>query len=567
MGWGPPRNGAPPAVCSMRILPVIPSRWALAGLLVALVVVAWAGGLHGDFVLDDGIEIVGNRTVRTLDRWEAGLGAGTGGPLVVLTWAVEWRLWGADPFGYHVVNVLVHALNAVLALFLGEEVFGRLGARRPHLPALAAAALWALHPMTTEAVTHLAGLTEALAGTFCLAAVLGWLRGWREGRIVLLALSFLAFLAGMTTHPLAAAVPLLILLCEAVLPSGHPRRALPWLAPHLLVVGIAAAAGMAVRGAPVAPLWTRPAGEQVVTQAEVVSRTLGLWLLPVGQSAFHDVAAITDLTGPRALSSLALAGLLGALAVLVGRRHPWVALAAGWFGIALLPSSLLPLPGIMAERRAYLAGWGLCAGASALFLPAGARWPRVTGLLAAAVVLALGAATGARQAVWDSDVALWREAVQRQPGSAVAWTALGDALREDAGGAETAYRTAIRLDGDRPDAWSRLGSLLADAGRVEEARSLWMQVLRRRPTSCEAYDALGELHVRQRAWTLAAGQYRSALAWCPSDVRAHLALGHLHWGPLGDPALAAWHYQQVLALDPGSVEAPIVRERLLGLTR
>ncbi|MBN1334621.1 MAG: tetratricopeptide repeat protein [Deltaproteobacteria bacterium] len=545
-------------------------RWASAGFLVALVAVAWANGLGGGFVHGDEAEIFGHPSLGRLERWGPVLAYDASRPLVALTWAVDARLWGEDPFGYHVVNVAIHALNAVLALLVGERVFARLGARRPLGSALAAAALWAVHPMTTEAVTHLAGRSEALAATFCLGAVLEWLRWRREGGTFPFVLSFLAFLAAMATREVAVAVPLLLLLCEAALPGGRLGKAWPWMLPHALVIGAVAVLRQVVHGTLTTPIWLRPLHVQVPTQAEVALRSLGLWVLPVGQTLFHDVPPVTDPLGTRSLAALALVGLLVVLAVRVGRRRPWVAFAAGWFGILLLPSSsIVPLPETMAEHRTYLAGWAVCGTAGALLGSLGARWPRVAGLLATIGVVALGGATWARNAVWGSEVALWQEAVRRAPESAAAWQALGDALRREGDplGAEAAYRATLRIDDDRLDAWNALGATLAEAGRSEEARSAWLQALRRHPTSCATHDHLGWLHVRERSWDQALQAFHATLAWCPGDVEAHYGLASIYWEPRRDPVLAARHYQEVLSLDSAFPEASLVRERLLSLTR
>ena len=266
------------------------ARWLGFALLVVLIALAWANGLTGAFTYDDKVEVVGNRTIRTLEQWHAVLGYNASRPLVILTWALDWRLWGLDPLGYHVVNVAVHAVNAGLVFLLGEALCRRLALRQPLVTALAAAAVWAVHPMNTEAVTYVTGRSESLCATFYLATVLCWMR-WRrtrDGFQLLLALG--AFIMAAATKEVAATIPAALLVVELLVPGPQPMRRRDWLAmvPFWLLVAAGAAARKMLYGVFVTDQWLRPPGVQLATEVEVVLRYLQLWLAPVSQSGFHD---------------------------------------------------------------------------------------------------------------------------------------------------------------------------------------------------------------------------------------------------------------------------------------
>ena len=148
--------------------------------LVACGVAALLGGvvylnaLHNPFVYDDYHTVVENASIaRVTDLRAIVLGAVTR-PIVNFSYAVDRALWGTKPLGFHVTNVLLHMLNVVLLFALARRL------SEDRLAAFAAAALFAVHPMMTEAVGYIAGRSEVLCATFFLPAVMcgrRWLRG------------------------------------------------------------------------------------------------------------------------------------------------------------------------------------------------------------------------------------------------------------------------------------------------------------------------------------------------------------------------------------------------------
>jgi tetratricopeptide (TPR) repeat protein len=568
-------------------------RWILLGLMAVLVAAAWANGLAGEFTYDDKVEVVGNRTLRFLHNLGEIVGYNVSRPVVILSWALDWRLWGQNPVGYHVVNVLIHALNAILAFLLVEEILRRADAGDPRQRtrlAFAAAAAWALHPMTTEAVTYVTGRSESLCATFILGALIYWTRWRRAGEAFDLALSGACLLLGLATKEVAAVLPLLLLLLELGLPQpaeasspGPSRRAVALAlgAAWAVILG-ALLARRLIYGVFLTDAWIRPIGVQLLTEAEVVTRYLRLWLLPVGQSVFHDHPVSDGLFSLRTalslllLLSLAVAALLASLrlrrlegeAVRIAAPLPFL---FGFFLVSLLPSSsFVPLKETMAEHRAYLAGLAVCVSVVLLVQMARLRF-RLPGLgmpLLLLLLATLGGLTHLRNRCWRTEVALWGDAVSKNPSSAEANYGHGDALRfaGQFDAAEKAYRRCVELDPDYLDAMNNLGIALAERGHHTEARETWRQALRRQPSYCKAHNNLGWLAYRMGRWDEALVEFRTTLSWCPDDVQANYGLGNVYFGPRRDVALATRHYEALLALDPEFVEAETVRKRLLSLT-
>jgi tetratricopeptide (TPR) repeat protein len=209
-------------------------------------------------------------------------------------------------------------------------------------------------------------------------------------------------------------------------------------------------------------------------------------------------------------------------------------------------TGVLPLREVMAEHRAYLAGFGIA-------LIAAERWPAgVRARAAAALVCAtLAGATVHRAWVWADEARLWQDAVDVNPASAPAWRALGDAhrLARRFPEAERAYRTALEREPADTDAQLNLGIVRAEQGGTEEARRLWKGLLKANPRACAAHNNLAALALREGDSLAAIDGWQASLNACPNDLLAHLNLGLLY-ARVGDAPRAAFHLSAFLERAP-----------------
>ncbi len=519
--------------------------WLGFGALLVAIGIAWAPALHAPFTYDDRVEVVGNRTIRWLDAIGAIASYNTSRPLLIATYALNWRLGGLDPFGYHVLSVAIHALNAVLAWRLAARLVS---------PGRAAfvASVWALHPMTTDAVTYVTGRSDALEATSWLVALTAWIdhrRGAPRARWIAVA----AVGTALLTKEVGLLLPVALLAVDRWLASAPRWR------DHLVFAG-AGAAAVALR------LWTYgwPGAEvprgllaQLTSQAEVWTRYLGLWLLPVGQSILHDHPGVVRLVGALATIGWAVAG--GVILWHARRAPPESGPALRAFTLVvwaawLLPSSAIPLLETMAEHRAYLAGYALLLGAVASLPSVRPAWALVPILLVATV---------ARNRVWADEAALWQGAATRYPESARAWYGFGEALRlaRRFREAEPAYERAAALDPTDADARIDLGIVRAENGDDAGARAAWEALLATDPRACAAHNNLGSLAARAGELEEAAARYASTLRVCPDDALAHLNLANLAYGQT-QARKAAFHYRAYLRVAEDGPAAPLARERL-----
>ncbi len=550
----------------------------LCATAVTLGAVAYAGALHGPFVYDDRLTVTGNPSIRALGAPVAIVLHDVFRPVVNLSYAVDHTLWGLDPFGFHLTNLLLHLLNVALLFALARRLLLDLRRRRGEegappgtlldLAGFTAAALLAVHPLMTEAVAYVSGRSELLATLFVLASLLLLRRALDGRRPWALAGGLVTFVLGILSKETAAMLPLMLVTADLLVvgsPGEARRRRL--LRFHLPLTALVVAAGvvrLAVwarieRGAEAFSLW-----QHVLTEAEVVWRYVGLLLLPVGQSIMHPVATVTDPLDATALAALAALVVAAAGLVPLGRRLPLVALGLLWFLLLLAPSHVIPLQEAMAEHRVYTAACGFFLAVAGGVSTAGRRLAGAgrPAVPVAAVVLVpllamLTAATVARARVWTDEVALWGDAARKAPDTWGAQYAWADALRAAGRCADAvpAYRRATELIPDEVSAHLNLGICLAELERFDEAWLALEEARRLAPGDPKPATNLGTLAARLGRYGEARASFRAAIALDPDGVAPRLLLARLAEA-LGDPATAHEMCLEVQALAPATPGIP-----------
>ena len=424
-------------------------RFHPALLLIGVVAVAYLNSFLGVFQYDDYNVIVDNGGVHTWGAYLAGLPRGIR-PLLKFTYTLNWTS-GLGLFGFHLVNVGLHAANAVLLFRLASRIGGPSISRfAVLLPAL----LFAVHPVQTEAVTYVSGRSVSLMAFFYLGSLLAYLRGReRESRLLLYLASPILFLLAAASKEVALTLPVALVLCEAARRGRTGwKETLRAQAVHWGVLAALAVLFLAHAGygrLPEACFDIRGVGANLLTQVDGIGYLLSRLAMPWAMNIDPDLPAFSPGSPVPLPGILLLAGLLAA--GFVGLKYrPMAGFGILWFFLQLLPTnSFIPRLDVANDRQLYLASWGLfvavAAGADLLRGKWGAR--RVTAG-AAVLVLALGALTVTRNRAYRSEVALWEDTAGKSPGKARAWNNLGYAYQQ-AGRfpeAEAAYLRALRID-------------------------------------------------------------------------------------------------------------------------
>jgi len=546
------------------------------GLLLAVVVaLAWANSLRGPFVFDDTSSLVENQSIRSLGSlaWlqpphAAGETVG-GRPVLNFTFALNYAISGLEVWSYHALNLLIHA-GAALTLWL---VLRCLPPVRPGV-ALAAALLWAVHPLQTAAVTYVVQRAESLSAFFILLTVFGYLRyttAPAATRARWAVLSLLACLAGVGTKETAAVAPLLCLLLDGVLLAPGFRAA--WRRSHRLLLVLFAtwlALGALVwsnhgRGGSAGWDAQMAVVTYALTQLWAITHYLKLALWPVGLTFDYGMIVVRE-SAELVLPALVVITGLITTTWAVRRRHPAGAAGAAFFLLLAPSSSVVPVATqTIAEHRLYLA----LAPALVLLCSLGARacdrWRLPDRLATACVALlavVLAAVTFARNTDYRTVRTLWADTVTERPENPRARHNLGLALlaegRRDE--AVSQFRQAIRLQPTHAYAHFQLGVLALTDGDWPAAQQSFAAALAADPGYVDARVNLAQAYARAGRAEAAMTEYRTALAQQPSaDIRTNLAALYL---PLGRLPEAEELLRQALADSPELPEAHFYLARL-----
>ncbi len=551
----------------------------------------YLNALDNPFVYDDARSIVNNRSLLTPGDIRAVLLQNVSRPLVNISYVIDRMAWGAEPFGFHLTSVLLHMVNVALLFVFARGVIGDRLSRhaaspagnRVILAAFTAAALFAVHPMMTEAVGYISGRSDLLAGTFMLLAFIGLRRWMNTDRARWLALALAGAFLALGAKETAIVLPLLFVYYVLFVREDAPnyrRRHLLMLCGPLVVIAIVSAS---VRlGLFVFVEYAGRVGWQwrfALTELDVFTRYLALMIAPTGQTIFHAIPATTSFTDGRAIIALAISGACLALIVLAARRRSVAGFGLTWFVLMLVPSALLVLldrgeP--MAERRVYFASAGLflTAGHAVGVLrrmlegarPLTRRAVAAVGLL---VLVLLAGRTVLRNAVWSNPVLLWAEAAERAPDhwlpSLVLAESLHNAGRHDE--AIRALRHALQSGHAVPAIHEHLGLCLLETRRFAEARRAFSVLRALAPHSAAAPNGLAMADLLEGQVEAARHRFRAAIDVEPRSIEARRGLVMIEErsGQRSDQALR-W-CEEIEVLSPGDAAARecIARHRPPGM--
>ena len=521
-----------------------PTRHIAIALLfvVLLAIVPYLNSLSNGFAFDDP-DVVRDNPMVTDGTPTALLTAvyypgGIYRPLTFITYMANHTV-SAAPFGYHLVNVLLHALVTLAVFLLALRLLDSLVA------ATVAAALFAVHPVHTEAVSNIVGRAELLAALLvltCLLAELQALRARAAAATGWQVLAALAFAAGVLAKESAfTAVGLIAVVVWWSDPSRSVARTARAIAPFVavaigyLALRVAVVGSLGLPTPP--PLIDNPlahvgAASRVATAMVVLLDYGSLLMLPLHLAADYSYNAIPVVTSPLdsrfLLAALVAVATLG-LAVVAARRTPVLLLAALFIAIPLAVTSnvVFPIGTIKAERLLYLPSVGWCL-AFGWLAAAAARSHRQVALAAvAALLLAFAARTWARNPAWSDNFILFTAAVQSEPESAKAHYNLGIAYdtRGDFDNAMLELRQALAIHPDCAEAAFAIGSIYERKGIEAGALHWYGQAVARDWNYPRAHLNIGALRYQRGEYDAAEAAFRTGLTQDPRNPRLLLGLG------------------------------------------
>jgi Tfp pilus assembly protein PilF len=492
--------------------------------LLIFAVIAFAtffNTIDSSFHFDDALNITRNSDVAvkdlSLNTLKRAALTSTSGlrPFSYLTFALNYYISGMDTTSYHVINIIIHIINAFLIYLIILTLFDYGAADDGKKESLAVSAFfttlfWLVIPSNSQAVILIVQRMTLLMSLFFLLAFFTYLLGRKKKRAVYFVLTGIFFVLSLLSKQNAVTFPLVIILYELVFVKkgdikSVTKKETVFFAACFLVIF---ATLFLYKGSIIDNIVKGYAGrdfsmyERVLTQPRVLLFYLSLLILPLpGRlSITYDIVKSTSLFSPiTTLLSIILIIAIFVMSIVRVKKSPYLSFAILWFFITIsVESSILPQE-MVYEHRMYLPCIFLI-GAFIDFVT-GRFYERDKAKVAAVfcgVVIIFGIMTGVRGRAWENEFTLWNDTVSKFPNDERALYNLGNEYRkmDDFDKAEKYYLLSIESDPDYAMAYNNLGGLYKLRKEYAKAIKYLKKANELDPDNKESYYNIGVYYLK-----------------------------------------------------------------------
>lgn len=492
-------------------------------LIVAVVsFLVYYNALNNDFVFDDESVVQNNVSIQSLSNIPKFFTAEEGfhkvigryyRPVVSSLYAIDYAIWGLQPFGFHLTNIIIHVISSLLLLMVLIKLFGDY--KNGLLAALIGSLIFAVHPIHTEAVSWVSGRTDSLTTLFFLMSFLFYIRYSEKGNKMFLWISLIAYFTGLLSKEMIVTMPVLLFIYDFF----FRKRNVEWFKKNILPYALFIALTIifvGIRYFVLKDVVDRTTymyfyGEDTPTVIFTMLKTVPLYfrlmLFPLNllyhyNGILPDAHTFFDLKV--VLSALFIAAMLIA-SVYLYRKYGEISFAILFFFVSLLPvMNIIPTMNFVAERFLYLSSVSLSVVVSFVlvkYLNEKNRSSLITFfLLIVAIFIYL---TYVRNAEWKNNETLYmtadgkdgsvllvnagnmyankknydeaekryRRAIEIRDNSVLAHHNLGliFLLKGNLDSAEIKFKKGILIDSLSPDGYFQLSNIYQQKGRIPEA--------------------------------------------------------------------------------------------------
>ena len=490
-------------------------------------------------------------------------------PLTWLSHMLDCHIFGLDPRGHHLTNVVFHAGNTLLLFFLFRFMTGA-----TWKPAMAAA-LFGLHPLHAESVAWVSERKDVLSTCFWLLTMLAYAWYVRGPELKRYLLVVLAFALGLMAKPMLVTLPFVLLLMDywplkrfglAGLSGSHGQKKrwdLVWEKSPLFLLSLISSIitfqvqkqGLAVQTLELIPLGSRIANA-LVSYGSYLWKTI--WPAHLAVYYPHPMEGLPTW---QILSSAFFLLCISAFFFWERRKRPYLIVGWLWFLGTLVPViGLVQVGGqAMADRYTYVPLIGLFISLSWAVDGVASAWPRSKSWLVAAVgliIFILGACTWFQLRHWKNTMSLFKHALEVTEGNQLAHNQFGLALLR-AGKTEEAivhFSEALRITPQYVNALVNLGNAFKDQGKLDESALQYRRALNYAPEHVTAINNLGILLAMRGKTDEAVSHFSRVLDIDPDNARAHNNMG-IALAKEGKFDEAVHHFSEALRIDPHHASA------------
>jgi Flp pilus assembly protein TadD len=526
-------------------------------LLIAFSILVYIPAIMAPFEFDDRERIVENPAIRSLSHIPSffySRGPFEGEiyrPLSDSSFAVEYRIWGMNPVGYHVTNTFIHIFNTLMLFILLQQFF------HSQRTSFIASLLFAWHPIHTEAVIWIKGRDDLLVTSFYLLALIWHLRGKRIG-------SLSAFILALLSKEMALTIPIVLPMIDLV---KRERPTVKRYLPYAFIAVLYLLARYAILGQVAqTSYWGGGIVQTLYTMSRVTVYYIKLLLFPLNLCLdYLGYPVSKGLLDPYVIPSLIILLLLSALGLYrLFRKRDVIGFSILWFFVTLIPvSNIIPLKILLAERFLYLPSVGLAFFYARMAdLVTWRDWRGSTPIIL--IILSFALLTLEREYIWSSSIRLWEDTVRKMPYNDRAHLNLGSVYMQEGRYPEAIREnnTVLRLNPFDPEAYGNRGLSYASIGETEKAMRDYKTAIMIDPKLPKVRHNMGSLYLQRGERDKGVEEFEREMTVNPNEqtgrslYELYIILGNEAFEK-GDFASAKSRYEKALRLIREEEEAYI----------
>lgn len=584
---------------------------SLLGMVVIMLlgIVIYSNSFVCSFNFDDLNSIINNTNIQDLSNVKAWWNFSPNRPVSMFTFALNYHFSQLDVWSYHLVNLMVHLINACLVwwltllLFSSPVMKSHPLVKHKKVLAFITALLFVSHPLATQSVTYIIQRQASMAAMFYLLSLALYAKarisekGVKENLFLFVGAIISGVLAVLTKEN-AYTLPFAIILFDFCF--LRTKKISINLKDYRIILVITAFIGLVVFLLfkfslhifdPLPPSqgndFTVTPLNYLLTQFSVIVKYMQLLILPINQNLDYDFPLSTSFLEIRTLLSFLFLSALIILAIFLFKRNRIISFGIFWFFLTLIiESSIIPINDLIYEHRTYLPSYGYFIILSTIIITF--IWDKnkyIAIALLTIIVISNSIFTYERNKVWKNDLTLWNDVVSKSPNKARPVNNRGiyylktqqweKAIADFSKGIElypkwavtyynrgvaqeiirqtdkalADYNTAIKLDTLYADAYYNRGNVLGNTGNIEQAIENFSKVIQINPDNINALYNRGVSYAALTQWEKAIDDLSRVIEIDPYHAKAFSNLGAA-WANTGQWEKAIYDYTRALEIDP-----------------
>lgn len=553
--------------------------WFSVLFIILLGALVYSNTLNNSFHFDDFTFIIENPDIRNIGNISSIFKTvlpQSSRFITFLSFAINYKISGLDVFGYHLTNLIIHLLSAILVWWLvlllckcprSDMVFSDEDAG---LLALFSALLFVAHPVQTQAISYISQRFASLATLFYLACACFFIKARLQIKIekmssgTFFALSAAAMVLAMFTKEIAITLPVMLVIIDRMFISKGKQGKAYWLSMALALMSMMIIPFMFSFGVRDLFLSHKQSASHIgdvitlptylLTQFRVVVTFIRLLFLPYAQNLDYDFPLSQSILELKTFLSIAIVALIAWFSFRLRKVNKAAFFGIAWFFVAFA-ANLVPRRFVIFEHKIYLLSVGFCLFLNFWLMQKCKSRKRyvyiITVLISVFAVL-----TFQRNKVWQNEITLWTDVVAKSPNKIRPRVNLGNAYvlsGQSEKGLEY-LNDVIAKDPDHYKAYLNRGVARENMQDYTAALADYTKAIELKPDYAKAYGNRGFIYDRLKQYDLALEDYQKALDVDPRIAKIYSNRGVIYKNR-GQLDLALENYNKAIEIDPGLKEA------------